>query len=518
MESENLLSRTNQSFNESAPENGKSAASIKGLNGLRSNPVGTSKPIIRPLDGTKMSGVVKAPATVPSRPSSSRSQLARDPRVKEEATTDFADFIRSTGPENELKAARIQPSTGSTSASRPTTAVKMSSRNTSVTEPPGPKKVERSPVPKTSGRVNSGETISKRYQDGRLEPRDARIAKADQSSDLVDFFRQGPPLDYRDGGRKTSGSIAPFRTALDSDDMRDANRAQSRGANTPSSLASTQRDSLQSKSMHSSTNSRTGLLDTPNRMLTRASSATQPQRPTRSEESTRTFRKQRRVKDKYAIDSDTEDDSLSAGPKPVRNEESLLDFLQDMQSGVVAKPQAPSSTNGMLTRMGTITVHSNNSGSSVQKPLEASEPPNKRAKTSTSKLPEQTATGAQPPALPPSRGKIGATQAPAGQPRAISPHLSKIGGKWDSYRPTAPTYAAHIDRERNGLRAGPTRTPRAPQPRPERDEDSNINDLADFLKNSGPPVPIKPAQVAPRKEEKGFIRMFSRRKKNISST
>lgn len=156
----------------------------------------------------------------------------------------------------------------------------------------------------------------------KLQARPAVTSKAeqDQTSELIDFIREGPPTA---GARRIPRTVAPFRDTMDSDELNSLETGDTE--NNALSISSTQDGSILT-----SIGSRTGLLESSNR--TTAQSSASRQIPTAPSDSPHPVRKQRRVRDPYAIDSDDDEDlaELMGGPKPNREEESLIDFLRNV--------------------------------------------------------------------------------------------------------------------------------------------------------------------------------------------
>ena len=472
---------------------------------MRSNPADTKQTLASEI------GDVAAPSgtsfVIHSGPVLKRGPqpVARDARIETENIRDFADFIRSTGPE-QTKSLPKPPVTRPTSGSRPQSAIN------GVRLP----RTSQPAVPRTVGKTTSGlnpivaplNSENKPIKKGgpRLQARDATISRSDETSDLIDFIRQGPPGERNDGNHGIPHTGAPFRNTMESDGMRHLNGK----AKDTNSLASTQ-DSSFTKSLHSSANSRTGLLESSSRQAPKA--YTQPvaeKRPARYEDPVQPVRKQRRIRDPYAIDFDSDGDDESYTPTPQPTEESLLDFLNS-----VPPPQASNSPPAIdvsrsMTRKNSTSVRSRftRSGSSST-----------AIKNVTAKPLPQSATSTMPSSQ---RMKNEAARSPVyGGLHEDSPHLTqKPHSRFDTYTPTAPTYAVPMDRPQGAIPKGPGRPIQA---RPAaRDDMDSMRDLADFLKNSGPPEPpvVTGAGRAygrsglPEKEEGGsFSRMFSRRKR-----
>lgn len=223
---------------------------------------------------------------------------ARDARPSPESSSDFAQFIRNSGP-----------------ASPPLTAKSPGARRSSDT-------TELSKKPPS--RPESAFSNSTRGP--RLQARSAAGPKAEgnSTSDLIDFIREGPPTA---GARRIPRTVAPFRNTMDSDDMAYQHSAPS--------ITSTQGESSATKSQ-ASVGSRTGLLDSSKG--TNSKSRTVPTKPqsnsssrTVTEEDPRPKRTQRRVPDPYALDWDDDEleELLEEEAKPKR-EESLIDFLRNV--------------------------------------------------------------------------------------------------------------------------------------------------------------------------------------------
>ena len=456
---------------------------------------------------------------ITSGPTSKRADqpVPRDARIEQGTTRDFADFIRSTGPE-QVKSLPKVPTSRPTTASRPNTVVG-GLRSPGATSP---RTLTKSPSGKSSSTIaRRPDTRPPKKLAARLQARDATINRSDESSDLIDFIRQGPPIDHSDGGHRIPRTVAPFRTTKDSDEMHDLVHGRYKDT---SSVASTQDSSVFTKSLHSSINSRTGLLDSTNRSNTKISNAPSIEQPSRAEEPD-PVRKRRRIKDPYAIDSESDgDDEAINTPKP-REEESLLDFLNSVAppSQGITVPSAfdnmPKSSGKTLQRKvsaPSMRARFTRSSSSPPRKTSAARGPSSVVKSSTPAVqdsPPATKGLAQGVNSSPNyRGRNEERPAPSFGPRDTSPHLtSKPASKFDTFRPTQPTYAAHLDRQRNGnTRAGA----KLAQPRVEREVD-NMKDLADFLKNSGPPEPARPVSPDMAKEKSGFSRMFSGRKKSV---
>lgn len=412
----------------------------------------------------------------------------RDARAKKETTSEIADFIRSTGPEM----ISHQPMPPPFNSALPILSQKLSGSH--MDQP----RLAGKQYPVVSARVLTIGASKKTRS--KLQARDPTVSYDGETSDLIDFIRQGPALDRTDGGHRIPRSVAPFRRTMDSDEIHALDQGKARES---ISVASTQDSLAPTKSVHSSSNSRTGLLEKPGRSNIRSSPLVASKAP-RLDEPPHPVRKRYRAKDPYLVDSDDEGGDENHLSKPQKHEETIIDFLRAASPAV--KTSIPSAFDGVPKPQ----------RNSVQK--KTSEP-NMREKfdrttsSQSSKTTESKITIGATSTSSSTRRSRGAPQLPPLTARETSPHLiTQNGTKLDSYLPTSPTYAAHVDRERGGPRRG------HPQPRAEREPDSGLSDLADFFRNSGPPSPpIKkvPAMVYPKKqkEESGFGRIFSRKKR-----
>ncbi len=252
----------------------------------------------------------------------SRIAVPRDARVENESITDFADFIRSTGPpkgrDDFAKAPPMSPRATSSSSNvpRPNSSVP---RSVPITTP-------------LSIRTNSSSGRA------RLQARDA-VVQADATSDLIDFIRQGPQSE----GARISRTIAPFRTTMDSDQVLTSHR--NRLSTLPEVRDSVTTTISVAPSMQSSTgtvNSGTALLGAHKKAGVAKAPAPTPFTAFPEEDDMMPKRTRRRVRDPYAIDFSDEDDEdfydVVPTAKPKQQEESLMDFLN---SAPPPSPQTP---------------------------------------------------------------------------------------------------------------------------------------------------------------------------------
>jgi hypothetical protein len=284
-----------------------------------------------------------------------------------------------------------------------------------------------------------------------MEPR-SPAGLSTGNDDLIDFIRQGPP-NAPNGQPRIPRNVAPFRTTVDSDTF-----DQMLGGNNVESAYGSTASTLESKHSTQTINSRTGLIPEPK--VVQPAYSNQPQKlsgnmASNNQEPVIT-RTRRRVKDPYAIDlSDDEDDEdedqLTAlpppsQPPPAGRQESLMDFLNGMDPPSTSKPEP------FMLSPETIAAAK------------------ARANASNSTL-SSTTTGPRN-----GYGAISSTSVASDAPRAYKPRLQA----------RAPAVA--------DMRSSKTAT----------------SDLADFLKNSGPPEPSVPNPVV---EEKKKSRKFWRREK-----
>ncbi|KAK2768613.1 hypothetical protein FQN54_000469 [Arachnomyces sp. PD_36] len=503
--------RTTAPPGEEPPRQGSTSNSPRRLNGLRANPPdgSTMKPKSVEIQPS-------SPGSYYSRNSKSGTTQARDARTNTESVQDFANFIRSTGPPSAPQSAKNAP---------------RHARKLSKGPPNGYQRASFDVGSQKSGSVTrlpqhseSSSSLAQKKPGPRLQARPATLAKGEQTSDLVDFLREGPPVG---GASYTPKSVAPVRTTGEEDYHYLGPHVTDRDNLTNSSAASTHDDSTITKSVHSSFNSRTGLIESGNHGNARTYPP-KPQIPQPSshgsvlaskafvDENTGPVRKQRRVKDPYAIDSDSDEDIDAIMPvsrKPQQKEESLADFLRDcpppptvdeppqLLSVNVPPPRAKSSGSKISTRSAASAMKSRlMRNTSVDKGPSA-------------KLSRTSLRSAKSATTPTGNGAAGSVPS-LPMPRSVSPRFVQTGSQMDSYLPPSATsnYSSHVEQQRG---AKPTPAPR----HPEEDvimgrirTETETGALADFLKNTAPPAP--PAGLAQDKDSTGsFSRMFTRRKK-----
>ncbi len=268
--------------------------------------------------------------------------LAREPRIQTESTRDFADFIRSTGPD--AQPGPVLPFISRQQVEPPQSQSLLRKSPSSATRSSAAGKSPAATQPGASSRSKSS-TSTERRNKPQMEPR-SPMTPSNDTADLIDFIRQGPPLPQDGTQHRIPRAVAPFRTTMDSDEFNGLTieRESESSLNQPPSRASA--------------SSRTALLPP------MATAATQPQQPTpqqqrpppsasstlRGPPDPQPVRKRYRVKDPYAIESDDdddvdeEDDLLTALPKQKpRQEESLIEFLLSTE---------PSANNGPAPLIG----------------------------------------------------------------------------------------------------------------------------------------------------------------------
>ncbi|KAK4950012.1 hypothetical protein LTR66_014000, partial [Elasticomyces elasticus] len=287
----------------------------------------------------------------------------REPRIQTESTRDFADFIRSTGPDKEPEVAlqflanrsttslhslrSIQPNSRSQSPAPAVEERSRSLRRVSV----GKEQMEAENIPPVPGipPVKGRPSMQAR---GPINPPSG-------SSDLVDFVRTGPlPVN---GDLRSPRTVAPPLNTMNSEPPKNlgvhpANRRpEARGKPADAGPGGYDSNTMLATSSYTSANPRTAPLGNgPPRANPSSPSPyahpaynQQPQRlmnpnrgPVPTSQSTLSpvpptggvlERKRHRNKDPYAIDVDSEDDDLlTTMPQSRRQEESLADFLRNV--------------------------------------------------------------------------------------------------------------------------------------------------------------------------------------------
>ena len=448
----------------------KSVSSIKTDKGSRFSPLQEES---RAQPSTTVP-IAPAPVSRPetsksATPSKFRSRVEpRDAKVDRNTSRDLADYLRSTGPENEKQLPRALNSRPGTSNTTATTMTRGGAQY---------------PLPPRLGTSSGTSVASGRSAMSRYAPRDAKVSKNTTTSALADFIREGPPRAA--GDHRIPRTVAPFRTTMDSDDLNGMAPPGDKDLTGRSSIASTYDNSIQS-----STTSHTALLDgsrkaTMGQMNGSRPGASAARTPVQTASNDGTpVRKQRRVRDPYAIDDSDEDmEEEIATPKPRRDEESLIDFLRNTapEPGNAPPPVlALSSSSAIPSNQG---IQKKTSSSGIKERLTAISGMNRKpSQTALDTTPQPNSRVEHPPAY--SRGSA---------TRAESPHLSQVGSKLDSYKLTQPTYAPYVDRVRQARSNGAISS-------------------SEYARNNQQTELSQSTSVNAPKDENGFRAFFSRRK------
>ncbi|KAK4556657.1 hypothetical protein LTR86_006228 [Recurvomyces mirabilis] len=272
--------------------------------------------------------------------------MAREPRVLTESTQDFADFIRSTGPSREQDVKPIlNPAAMSTTSLHSLRSAHINgagSRASSVASQDRTRSMTKAimqsenvpPVPIMPA-------VSSKASKSTLQAR-AATSNGQPNSELIDFIRTGPS---QDGEHRISRSVAPFRNTMDSDQLQpmgeQLNATSSRpqglkldtnvGASGPAPKSAGAKSHRSGRRPGESNAAQTVHPAHSGQPQHLSSAATTPKSATApAVEALPGSRKRMRNKDPYAIDMDDEDDDLlTALPKNKRQEESLMDFLNN---------------------------------------------------------------------------------------------------------------------------------------------------------------------------------------------
>ncbi|GAB1313820.1 hypothetical protein MFIFM68171_04030 [Madurella fahalii] len=435
----------------------------------------------------KHGGVVpRSTPPLPSKPRTANGPQPRDARLPRESLTEFAEFIRSTGPSGG-RAASASASSGQTGPRNPSVLSKP------ITEPSRPS------------------TTASNANRPKLQARDAAVDYKDDNSDLIDFIRRGPPS--TSGNPRIPRAVAPFRTTMDSDQMSaavggKAVDAQLRDIEFRSSQASTNvTDFSVPPSVQSSVNSHSALLSRSKALTGEAGDGDMPIPK----------RKTRRVRDPYAIDVsdeelDEDDDDLMPKPKKrgQTQEESLIDFLNNY----TPPPEAP--------------VQPFNTSQARNKPKKKASAPSLMSRLTK----RDSGQAGSRPASP------RVSQLPAAESRSLNSRASAARGHipiqvnippgLDQYAPPRTSSKAAAMMGGGGgppMGGGPGGGGRVLMKKFEPREAISVpsratSDLAEFLKNSGPPPGMsgpnsqfaRPGS-AEQDDANGISKMFGRRRK-----
>ncbi|EEP80321.1 predicted protein [Uncinocarpus reesii 1704] len=476
--------RTDNNNNFGDPDDSGSAAASESVSqgSVNSPPIGGGSNGLRIATPTRLQ---------PKRPV----PQARDARTEVKSVREFADFIRHTGPDPNAPKLHIP------------IVIPDSVRQNKLSHDFGTQASSPSPVPSRAQSSMSSHFSSPNRR--RLEARSAATPKDNQTSDLIDFIREGPP---RSGAHRIPRTVAPFRTTMDSDEFQSLSPTRlDRDALTRSSLASTQDSFNAPRSVNSSYNSRTGLLEPVNHgsgRAVRAQSQLGSVLDSPVDEVVEPVRTRRRVRDPYAIDTDSEDEVFAQSKKPQQKEESLMDFLRSV-------PPPPS--NDELPQLLSVNMHAANETKGSKSKSKATMKSRLMRTASTDKAPTAklsrsslrshksfatpTSTPADAPALPPIHGALSSPQYPV---------------RHESYALNSAAHPAQVERLRNGYNMSPR--PTGELRKHTRADESDTSALADFFRNTGPPESPQPSRppTSSVKESSGFSsfsRVFLRKKK-----
>lgn len=469
------------------------SASLSRSSPLYSNPVGMSPS--ESTTGSSLRGPLLPTANKPRGPV----PQARDARIPRESMVEFAEFIRATGPPGAEAAPHVPPK-----------------RNLSLmTKRSTPAHTLGSKMSVDSGRPSMTSSIAR----ARLQARDATVDLDDDKTDLVDFLRRGPP---GAGPPQAPRAVAPFRAtepdhfvsvggkAVDATlpDFHDTRFSQTSTNVTDQSAASVQ----------SSINSQSALLG--------RKQASGPSSTPFDEEDMMPQRKQRRVRDPYAIDfsdeeeEDEDDDDFDFEPQPRRKvqqvkEESLMDFLNSepppppsapvpfnlprTQSSPAQTPKKKASAPSLMARF------RQNSSSGHANVIKSPTSPARSQKLFESR---SLSSRAGPGSTAASRNYI-----------PIQVNIPTGGDLYPGYSapsaapPPVPKVPANMTSGPRGRVPMKKFEPRDAVPVPTR----GTSDLADFLRDSSPPPSMAPSfPTGPAETNSGGSKLFGRRKKSTA--
>ncbi|KAI0395427.1 hypothetical protein F5Y17DRAFT_465730 [Xylariaceae sp. FL0594] len=400
----------------------------------------------------------KAPPPLTARSRTGPAPQARDARIPRESLQDFADFIRSTGPPAETMSPLNKTYTGSSNMTN------------------GTRRAAAAP-----GSIKTTNSSMEARRGPKLQARDAVVNTSNESSELIDFIRRGPPAV---GGtdHRIPRIVAPFRNTQDSDYMTSAVGGKAVDAIIPevrTSLAST---NVTESSAPSSMNSQSALLSKTNRRQPHVANHF-------DQDEMMPKRTQRRLRDPYAIDLSDDDDEEDYGttPKPrPKQEESLIDFLNSYRpppeavAQPIAVPKKKLSTPNLIARLRSGPSAGLNGSGHIRKGSSVSDG---RGSVNSRSVPRVTHT---PIVIPAMAGMYGPSTPTSDLPRAAS------------------------------FRRVP---PKKFEPREAVANRSQTADLASFLRDSAPPPSFTATVFSAPVEDRpasGFSRIFDRRKKSAA--
>ncbi|KAH1914241.1 hypothetical protein KXW12_002625 [Aspergillus fumigatus] len=361
-------------------------------------------------------------------------------------TADLADFLKNTGPPG---SETPRPRTSKSSSREATDFPKVSKSISS-------ERAKHIPIQLPSVAPEQRDRKSPRSGAPRLEARSAVAPRGHETAELIEFLREGP---------SNIGAHQVLRTVASPKDMDELRQGAP-------SVASTIGGSMATRSL-TSVGSRTALLESANRSTAQGGSVNAAN-PASSRDPTdpQPARKQRRVRDPYAIDDSDDDEYLEEllePSKPKREEESLIDFLRNVPPPE-AETQPPALT--MSTSKSTSTGLGSASAMKARLLRNTSFDKSLSGKSSKSSLRQQQ----------------------------------------EGYLKGQSNYTVKVGMERNG---GATHAGYGLSTVPEKQTETSA--LASFLRSTGPPEPPagrRPSLSGSRgKDPSGFSRLFVRRKK-----
>ncbi|KAI9699781.1 MAG: hypothetical protein M1836_002816 [Candelina mexicana] len=459
------------------------------------------------------------PVVIPVR-TKSDGPTPRLPTYEKESTKDFADFIRSTGPDS---AADMVNKTQET-LDRPPTAFRYQQRPVSTPRSVSSPNFTEQGIDKV---VDEGKSTASSKSLKRLQPREAQVS-APNSTELADFIRQGPPPGHDVTPKLLVSPLAEHSRAGNSTNNRLISPSSLRGS------------SLQTKSERSSSNSHTGLLENKSKMDgCQAGISDKAQKKLGLTEPAQPQRKQRRARDPYPIDTDSDDeDALKHTGKAKRNEESLMDFLSNVKPPTQSPARSPALADSQavdtlastsdrretqkaqgMPKVGPRTLQKKRSGQGMgsrfgrnpASPKVALESYNSSAaKPTTNGVQNWSSSGAPQISL----NRTGSSTLFSDSENFES---AKGANNPSTFNPTPPVASSSPDQlwkenKARGL-AAPVAT--GIQIGPKRGNAGRSNDLIAFLDAGPPPGVTTPASPpVDIKEETGFRQMFGRMKKH----
>ncbi|PFH55402.1 hypothetical protein XA68_18404 [Ophiocordyceps unilateralis] len=444
---------------------------VRGQNSPRSSPVVTEAPRSvlsnQPMNaGSPRAGEVRTPRSptgpVPRVPpglavSTGRATgpQARDARTPAESIADFAEFIKSTGPPAERG--------------------------------PASPRLVKTPTGTTRSGLDSHPPMSTANRN-RQQPREAVVDGKTDSSDLIDFIRQGPPI-LATNNPRIPRHVAPFRSTMDPDQLTNGG-GMAVDATIPEirySQGSTNLTDNSMPSMQSSINSNSALLKKAAPVPTMGVDDDAPM----------PARKQRRVRDPYAVDvsDDDDDDDGDVGTlkPPVKKEESLAEFLRNYEP----PPEPPSQPPWRM-------------------PRKKASAPSLIGRLTRRESRDMPSPVKMPP--PPPKQDSRSLNSRAGGKGGYIPIQVSMPSGYDKYGPTDGL--ASMPRVTTAASAGRVPMKRF-EPREAAVSKSQTSDLAAFLRDSVPPDSGRVAAVrAPsgrnssrQDDGNGLSKMFGRKKK-----